>query len=142
MKEQERALLLALAEGWQDGDDGVRRKRIVQGALAALERAVTEGDGESRDGPTWRIHDEMRARAERAEALVAALDCAPNRDAARLDWWEKHLNYEHATDYEDGNVVLYRVTGNVNDRVWHQVARGPTLRAALDAVRVVTEEDE
>jgi len=66
------------------------------------------------------------------ERKAAAAD-APTRDTKRLNWWEKHLNYEHGTDYETGEVILYRVSGNVNDREWDQVACGSSLRRTLDA---------
>jgi hypothetical protein len=52
-------------------------------------------------------------------------------DTELLNWWENHLNYRHGTDYEEGDVILYRVTGNINDRVWDDVSRGMTLREAL-----------
>lgn len=59
-------------------------------------------------------------------------------DVNRLDWWERNLNYEHGVDYETGEVVIYRVTGSINDRVWHEVSRAATLRGAIDGILAVS----
>ncbi len=71
-------------------------------------------------------------------ALVDVVQAEARRqlaDAERLEWWEQHLNYQHGTAWETGEVVLYHITGNINDREWHEVARGETLRECLDAIR-------
>jgi hypothetical protein len=80
---------------------------------------------------------------DKADAVLSRLPvrATPN-DTALLDWWEKHLNFEHDTDYESGEVVLYERTGNVNDREWHEVSRGPTLRAALAAQAAPARQEE
>jgi len=54
-------------------------------------------------------------------------------DTRLLDWWQEHLQYEHGQDYESGEVILYRVTGSINDREWHEVSRAMALRDALRA---------
>lgn len=104
-----------------------------------LERFVQPGAGlnrmwerRCRDRAKKSYHAEQARGFERVAALLRRLAAAPDGDRARLDWWEAHLNYEHGTDYEEGDVILYRVTGNVNDREWHEVARGETLREVLD----------
>lgn len=58
-----------------------------------------------------------------------------NTDTVLLDWWERNLNVENSTDSETGEVVLHRVIGNVNDRVWSEIGRGETLRDAIRAAR-------
>jgi hypothetical protein len=54
-------------------------------------------------------------------------------DKQLLDWWHDHPSYEHEDDWDSGEIVFYRVTGNRSDREWHEVARGKDLRSALRA---------
>lgn len=80
-------------------------------------------------------HSDMRLTAEHDRAVVLQQLAEAQADRERLDWWEAHLNYEHGTDWDTGDVLMYRVSGNVNDRVWTEMARAGTLRAAIDAAR-------
>jgi hypothetical protein len=108
----------------------LRRERDA--ALAEVER-VTElffqletidANGELLPTKESAIAHIFRLEAKLAEAREKA-------DA--LDWWEKHLNHEHGVDYDSGEVVMYRVCGNINDREWVEVAKADTLLAALKA---------
>jgi uncharacterized protein (DUF3084 family) len=82
-----------------------------------------------------KISDEnLRLHAE-AETLRGQLNAA-QKDTARLDWWEANVSVENGSDYESGYVVLHRRSGGVNDRVWDEIARAETLRAAIDAARL------
>lgn len=61
-------------------------------------------------------------------------------NADRLDWMQSHMNYEFSTKNDDGDLIfeVHKVTGYPNDREWHKVAEGITLREALDAVRATS----
>ena len=78
-----------------------------------------------------RCFDAMSGLADGLEKLIAAL----KDERERLDWWEANLNCTHCIDCRSGEVVIDRVTGTINDREWHEVARAQTLRAALDLAR-------
>lgn len=69
----------------------------------------------------------------RAVALAASRAAAASEDSMRLDWLEAHPSREIGADHEEQERVVYSVTGYPNDREWHEIGRGPTLRAAIDA---------
>jgi hypothetical protein len=83
------------------------------------------------DGNIW--HKAGERCADCGFGVEPAATVEEPGDGEMLDWWEGHLNYEHGVDYESGEVVLYRVTGNINDREWHEVSRARALRDAIRA---------
>ena len=56
------------------------------------------------------------------------------KDAARLDFLERNqLEADSAGDWnEEPTFGVHRVSGGRNDRSWHCLGRGETLRAAID----------
>lgn len=85
------------------------------------------------------IIDQCRSMIQKGLAdrdRLAAENAELERDAKRLDWWEKHRNVSIGYDPDDESskdFVLYRETGSVNDREWSVIARGHSLRAAIDS---------
>ena len=75
--------------------------------------------------------DVWQARAALAPAAERTVD------AERLDWQESHANCELSIDTDEDKVwwVVHRLTGYPNDREWHELGRGDTCRAAIDAAR-------
>lgn len=73
-----------------------------------------------------------------AEAISMARELQRRRasdDAKRLDYLQDHLR-ETSFDISrecDEPWVVWRVQGGYNDREWHEVSRGETLRAAIDS---------
>ena len=57
------------------------------------------------------------------------------KDAARLDFIESNLlETDSAGDWnEEPTFGVHRISGGRNDRNWHCLGRGETLRAAIDA---------
>ena len=83
--------------------------------------------------PTPKAYAEALRRrwdAKHKEELVAA-----QADTARIDFQQNNLAYEFTAEDDDGDLIwiAYKVTGSRNDREWHKVAEGPTLRQAIDA---------
>ena len=73
--------------------------------------------------------DDMRA------AMKAAVEELAKDDSKRLDFLESNqLETDSAGDWnEEPTFGVHRVSGGRNDRNWHCLGRGETLRAAIDA---------
>ena len=54
------------------------------------------------------------------------------KDKARLDFLEP-VNIEIGFDYDNDARLVYKITGNINDREWNEIGLGRTLREAIDA---------
>ena len=124
------------------------------GAMSAETESLTAGrelDAVAAADIRWLRHEEARERTQSRDFATRdhryAVECkhAAERyarilgalaDTARLDWWERHLNYEHGRNIgpiDDGPVEMYRVGGNINDREWEPVGTFDTLRQSIDA---------
>lgn len=57
----------------------------------------------------------------------------------RLEWLSARTNLELSYDYgfddDEPGWVIHRVTGPINDREWEQIARAPTVAAAIQTAR-------
>lgn len=91
----------------------------IRDAIAHAE-AVAEKEGCSECGEQ---HRKLAAWLREAE-----------KDAARLDFLERsRLETDSAGDWnEEPTFGVHRVSGVRNDREWHCLGRGETLRAAID----------
>lgn len=92
-------------------------------------RAAAEAHFGTDPGGTTICIADLRAHVDWLTKTIESQDA----DKKLLDWWEGHRNYEHGIDYDTGQVVMYQVTGSVNDREWNETGRGNTLRAAIYA---------
>ena len=58
-----------------------------------------------------------------------------------LEWLSSHTNlelsyhYGFSDDDDEPGWVIHRVTGPINDREWEQIARAPTVAAAIQTAR-------
>jgi hypothetical protein len=107
--------------------EAIGRLLIVwEGSLMLLEEASDESQNiiAARGALLDVAAKAIRARAGRAGGDTQRLD--------RLERERWEIGYDG--DNDDGELwyVIYDVSGSVNDREWTEVARGLTLRAALD----------
>lgn len=90
------------------------------------------------------IHQDYRCDA--VVAVAAAVDremahraeiAALRADAQMLDWLQANPSIEVSSEMDEGDTIwrVHSVTGYPNDREWHVVGEGLTLRAAIDAAR-------
>jgi hypothetical protein len=104
--------------------------------LRALSNAHTAATRDFRDDPS-------EVNAERLNNTLFALDAALVAvclDSERLDWLEAR-NVQIDRDYDDHQRrEVHEIRGTVNDREWHKVGQGATVREAIDAARRVSEE--
>lgn len=129
---------------------------------AAVERVVRERDDLALElheerANSGRVHDALsRAEREAAENKARLLEAKQDirdllalktrtekiereaaeykRDAERLNFIEAN-HYEVSSEPDDCETkwVVFRVTGWPNDREWHTIGKGESLRAAIDA---------
>lgn len=55
-----------------------------------------------------------------------------NDDTQRLDFLGTGKHKDIGLDYDTGDTIIFEVRGNLNDRQWHELGRGATLREAID----------
>lgn len=139
-------------------------QRLRDTLVDILEGIEDEGDriyfgssndaDELRDGfrtlEDWNWHDILRdeklidpfetsrnaiARAEAAEASLAAVKAERDQDKKRLDWLEAHPEMEisYSGWEEEPLWQVHAVLGGRNDREWHLRGASESVRAALDA---------
>lgn len=123
-----------------------RAKSVV--ALTNTLRVTTEALTAECDAYAKAADDQAMAHKVERDALALDLhtetaavialraeNAALKADAERLDFQQSNLAYEFSTEDNDGDLVWvgYKVTGSRNDREWHKVAVGATLREAIDA---------
>lgn len=80
-----------------------------------------------------------------AASALADASPTPAERAGRMgldlwDWLTERTNltldYQFGDEGEEGAWVVHRVSGNVNDREWDEIATGLTPREAVEAARL------
>ena len=95
--------------------------------------AYTEMIHMSKEIDIWAAKKQLLV--EKMETLLRERSIV-DADRIRIDWQQSNPSCEIKMEYDDDRDrlewVVYRIVGSVNDREWHEIARGTDLRDAID----------